>query len=130
MSKILRTMLAVLPRRGSDDVSGELFVSAYQHKLGHLPNDAVSYIADKALETCKWFPTIAECLELLDGWRRVDVFTKRKYAAQELEHRENMARRPKRERLPIIDTSDVWMPTLEEIEQIKAQTAKNLKAPR
>lgn len=124
MNKILRTMLAVLPRRSSDDISGELFVAAYQHKLGHLPNDAVSHIADKALETCKWFPTIAECLELVSGWRRVDAFTKRRDAARELEIRERNARRPK---LPTWAT-DAWKPTPEEIARIKSEAAKNLRS--
>ena len=32
----LRMMLAALPRRQSDDVSGELFVEAYERQLRHL----------------------------------------------------------------------------------------------
>jgi hypothetical protein len=82
LSKCLRIMLSVLPRRNADDVSGELFVAAYQRKLGHLPDAAVSYITDKAMEQCRWFPTIAECLELLSGWRRKDVYTERQIQAR------------------------------------------------
>jgi hypothetical protein len=63
-------------------VSGELFVAAYQRKLGHLPDAAVSYITDKAMEQCRWFPTIAECLELLSGWRRKDAYTERQIQAR------------------------------------------------
>lgn len=29
-------------------------------------------MADYALETCRWFPTIAECLEIIGRWQRND----------------------------------------------------------
>lgn len=127
MSKVLRTMLAVLPRRGSDDISGELFVSAYQHKLGHLPDQAISYIADKAMEKCKWFPTIAECLELLVGWRRYDEHTERKRLAQSLINAEREARRREQDTWSNREF-EPWRPTLDEIERVKAEAAHNLKA--
>jgi hypothetical protein len=92
LSKCLRIMLSVLPRRNADDVSGELFVAAYQRKLGHLPDAAISHIADKAMEQCRWFPTIAECLELLTGWRRNDEHTARKTQAGLIARREREAR--------------------------------------
>lgn len=92
LSKVLRVMLSVLPRRNADDVSGELFVGAYQRKLGHLPDTAITHIADQAMERCKWFPTIAECLELLNGWRRDDEHTARKAKASLLVRDERRAR--------------------------------------
>jgi len=70
--QILRMMLATLPRRQSDDVSGELFVAAYERQLGHMSKLQAEYMMDKALRTCRWFPTIAECLELAGDWRRRD----------------------------------------------------------
>lgn len=65
-------MLAVLPRRNSDDLGGELFVAAYQKMLGSYPKAAVSFVTEQALARCKWFPTIAECLEIMTEWRRSD----------------------------------------------------------
>ena len=81
LNQCLRVMLAVLPKRNSDEVSGELFVAAYQKKLGHLHRNAVSFLADKAMEKCQWFPTIAECLEIVDDWRRDDEHAKRRNKA-------------------------------------------------
>ena len=71
-NQVLRMMLAALPRRQADDISGELFVAAYERQLGHINRSQAEYLLDKSLQTCKWFPTIAECLELLEGWRRND----------------------------------------------------------
>lgn len=73
--KCLRLVLAVLPKRSSDEISGELFVAAYRRILGSYPEAAINYLAEKALETCKWVPTIAECKEILDGWVRNDEHT-------------------------------------------------------
>lgn len=77
-SKCLRIMLAVLPRQAADEISGELFVAAYQRKLGHYPEAAINFLADRAMEQCRWFPTIAECLEILTGWTRYDEHTRRR----------------------------------------------------
>lgn len=65
-------MTAALPRQGSDDLSGELFIAAYKRKLGHMPKDQINYITDQALERCKWFPTIAECMSIGAEWERDD----------------------------------------------------------
>ena len=81
-------MLAALPKRSQDDVSGELLVAAYQRKLGHLSAAQLSYIADKALGECKWFPTIAECLEMLEGYRRNDDMVQRQALAAKIYNRE------------------------------------------
>lgn len=96
LSKCLRIMLAVLPRQASDELSGELFVAAYQRKLGHLPDSAVSFIADKAMERCRWFPTIAECLDIASEWRRDDEALKRWVRAGQIANRENNLRADER----------------------------------
>lgn len=85
-------MLAVLPRQSTDEVGGELFVAAYQRKLGHLPTAAINFLADKAMERCRWFPTIAECLEILEDWRRDDEHTRRKFQAHRIAQAEAHAR--------------------------------------
>jgi hypothetical protein len=71
-NQCLRVMLAVLPKRNSDDVSGKLLISAYQKKLGGYPTDQISYLADQATAKCEWFPSIAECISLMQGWKRND----------------------------------------------------------
>lgn len=100
LGQCLRMMLAVLPRRNADDLSGELFVAAYQRMLGHLPKDQISFIAEKAMEGCKWFPTIADCLELGEKWfRRDEAFhewNERKFVARRLIYTEEAARIEKR----------------------------------
>lgn len=71
-NQCLRVLLAALPKRNSDDVSGELLISAYQRKLGGFCKDQISYLSDKALERCEWFPTIAECMAIIGEWKRGD----------------------------------------------------------
>lgn len=92
LGQCLRVMRATLPRQNADDVSGELFVAAYQRKLGHMPKDQINYLTDQALERCKWFPTISECLEIAAAWKRDDdaVFNREK--ARSLVLRETQAR--------------------------------------
>lgn len=88
----LRVMLAVLPKRSQDELSGELFVAAYQRKLGHLSNAAISHIADTAMEKCHWFPTIAECLTFMETYRRDDDWLALRIQAYRIEHKESQAR--------------------------------------
>lgn len=68
----LRIMIAALPRQSSDELGGELLVAAYRRKLGHMPTDQINFVTDKALERCRWFPTIMECLEIAMTWQRND----------------------------------------------------------
>jgi hypothetical protein len=93
LNQTLRMMLSALPRRHSDDISGELFVAAYQRKLGNLPKPQIDYLCDRALERCRWFPTIAECLEIVAEWRRRDEYTRRRAEAAEMAMREEMRRK-------------------------------------
>lgn len=86
-------MLAVLPKRSLDEVSGELFVAAYQKKLGQYSDAAISFLADKAMERCQWFPTIAECVEILAEYRRSDEHTERRNLASRIASYEMNARR-------------------------------------
>lgn len=85
-------MLAVLPKRNQDEISGELFVAAYVKKLGSYSDSQISFLADKALERCQWFPTIAECMEIMADWRRDDESVHRKWQARALVNKEKHAR--------------------------------------
>lgn len=122
----LRAMLAVLPRQNSDDVAGELFVEMYRSQLGEHPADAISYLVVQATRQCRWFPTIAECLEIITGWRRHDADTMRKAAAHRRYHDERIARMGPRPSTMV----DPWHPTPEELAALKAETAKRLSANR
>lgn len=91
-TQCLRVMLAVLPKRQADELSGELFVAAYQRKLGHYSDAAISFLADKAMERCQWFPTIHECLEILEDYRRYDEHVERRALAASIQRKEEGAR--------------------------------------
>lgn len=92
MGQSLRMMLAVLPRRQSDDVAGELFVAAYERALSHLYRLQMDFVRDEAIKRCRWFPTVAECLEIAGEWRRRDEAAMRKIEAQTIASRERSAR--------------------------------------
>jgi hypothetical protein len=86
-------MLAVLPRRSADEISGELFVAAYERQLGGMPKAQAEYMLDRALKTCRWFPTISECIELANQWRRQDDDTRARTLAKKAIQREEEKRR-------------------------------------
>jgi hypothetical protein len=87
----LRVLIATLPKKVTDDLGGELVVSTYRRMLGHYPDDAISYMTEQALYL-KWFPTIAECIELIKGWRRDDDETRNRIEASRLIHAERRKR--------------------------------------
>lgn len=116
-------MLAVLPKRHLDEVSGELLVAAYRESLGRYPAQAIDYLRRQAVDKCKWFPTVAECHEIIEGWRRRDEFTERKAQAASIRSRQ-MARTTAW-RTP---DGEVWKPKPGELERIKAEAAKAVKA--
>lgn len=88
----LRMMLAVLPRQQTDEVGGELFVEAYRRHLAEWPDEAISFLASEATGHCKWFPTIAECREILARWHRSDEAARRREHAKHLATRERNLR--------------------------------------
>ena len=96
LSQALRMMLAVLPRRSADEISGELFVVAYQRELAAWPNEAVESLCRESIRSCQWFPTVAECLAILAGWRRDDETTRRCAQAAALARREHNQRHDER----------------------------------
>lgn len=81
---------AALPRRSSDEASGKLMLAAYRRKLGHMPKEQIDYLCNAILERCRWFPTIAECLEIAGEWQRRDALERAK--ARNLVQRERQAR--------------------------------------
>lgn len=68
----MMVLLASLPKRVSDESDGALLIAAYKRMLGHHPAPAIDYLSAQALIRCKWFPTIAECSEIIGEWKRRD----------------------------------------------------------
>lgn len=89
--KSMRAM-SMLPRRADDDLTGELRVAMYQRKLGKMPAAAISFLVSEALGRCEWFPSIAECLRIIEGWPGVGVGERRREKAAWLVQRELNAR--------------------------------------
>jgi hypothetical protein len=81
---------------------------------------------DQATRQSRWFPTIADCLEILSGWRRSDADTLRRSKASQLYHRELRARDPIIPAKPVDD----WQPDREELERIKRDVTNSLRANR
>lgn len=113
-------MLAVLPKRHLDAVSGELLVAAYRESLGRYPAQAIDFLRKQAIDECKWFPTVAECHEILTKWRRRDEFTERRSLATSicLKQLEPVEAEPE----------DRWVPKPGELEQIMREAAEAVKA--
>jgi len=87
-----RVLLATLPKRNSDEVSGQLLMRAYLGKLGGFPNEQISYLCDRVLERCQWFPSIAECLTILAEWKRDDDALRLQERAKSFVFWDNQAR--------------------------------------
>lgn len=71
-SQCMMVLMASLPKRASGDSDGALLIAAYKRMLGHYPAPAIDYLSAQALIRCKWFPTIAECSEIIAEWKRRD----------------------------------------------------------
>lgn len=92
LAQCMRMMLAVLPRQNADEIGGELFVAAYKSHLGGFPQDAIEYLTHRATGELRWFPTIAECREIIGQWHRNDEAVHRRNLALTLAGRERLAR--------------------------------------
>lgn len=82
LNKALVAMMAVLPRQGKDAVTGALLFDQYARKLGKHPKGAIDYLWSTSIDRLKWFPTIAECNEIIGEWVS---------RAQELKHAKSIA---------------------------------------
>lgn len=64
--KCLRLWEAMMPKKAGDEVSGELLAKGYWQVLGSkLTEQEMNALTELVLERCKWFPTVAECRELM-----------------------------------------------------------------
>lgn len=56
----------MLARRAGDEVDGELVARGYWRMLGEkLSEHEMSLLTEMVLDRCKWFPTVAECREIM-----------------------------------------------------------------
>lgn len=82
LDKALLAMLAVLPRQAKDAVTGAAMMKQYVLKLGKHPKGAIDHLWSKSIDRLKWFPTVAECNEIISEWVS---------RAQELKHAKSIA---------------------------------------
>ena len=81
--KCLRLWEAMLPRRASDEVSGELLARGYWRMLGSKLSQAqMSVLSEMVLDRCKWFPTVAECNEIMAVQSYSNPFYRERNAAR------------------------------------------------
>jgi hypothetical protein len=71
-AQFIRTLQSALPMRATDETAGKLLAATYHRMLGDQPREALAFMVETALATCRWFPTIAECLDILREWSRCD----------------------------------------------------------
>lgn len=56
----------MLPRKAGDELSGELVAQGYWQVLGKgLSIPEMDALSEMVLNRCKWFPTVAECREIM-----------------------------------------------------------------
>lgn len=82
----------ILPRRQDDSISGAMRLALYRRHLEGFSDEALSYLTQQATRTCHWFPTIAECLDILKGWPNRNRDAERQEKAGHLYQRELNAR--------------------------------------
>lgn len=67
-AKVLELIIifqATLPSRNRSEIDQAVLTEAYVQSLGRFPQSAIVYLQTAALERCRWFPTIAECMDIL-----------------------------------------------------------------
>lgn len=70
--------------RSLDDDGGKLIAATYARMLGSYSREALAYMVERAIAELKWFPTVAECRDMLADWRRDDADTQARDIANRL----------------------------------------------
>lgn len=125
-AQCFRLLSAVLPKQSKDELDGKLFVAAYKRILQNHSRDAISYLTEEAMSTCRWFPTIAECLNILEGYQRNDDDTRFRAAVnsrlvQERHQRWEDERKARAERPPVIVRNQL---TQDDVDQLPSYLVK------
>ena len=82
LNKAMMAMLAVLPRQGKDAATGAMMIKQYVLKLGKHPKGAIDHLWSASIDRLRWFPTVAECNEIISEWVS---------RSQELKHAKSIA---------------------------------------
>lgn len=90
--------LSTLPARADDRTTGELRLAVLKMHLGRYPKSALAFLTEKATAECRFFPSPAECLAILNRWERSDgpyraSCVARRALSRELQERLDSARR-------------------------------------
>lgn len=72
LRRALGAMAASMPAGKTGDEGGELKLRTYMRMLTGYPEAAVTYACKECLSTMKFFPTIAEFLEVIKKWTPPD----------------------------------------------------------
>ena len=75
-AKFIRLWDAMLPKRQGDELGGALLVKGYHRMLGHLSEAEMGWLTEMVLDECKWFPTVAECKEMMGRHSYANPFYK------------------------------------------------------
>lgn len=92
LSERLLMLTSALPKQAAGEIDGQLRVAAYELVLGDLPIEQIDFMTRTALETCRWLPSPAECLEIAKRWRRADASVAVRQVAEGMARREADAR--------------------------------------
>ena len=68
LAEQMRYLRSVLPSRPTDIETGKRRVTVYTRILGRYSPESIRRMVEKAAETCRFFPTPAECVAILDGF--------------------------------------------------------------
>ena len=93
----MKTLDANLPRKATDVDSARMRLQTQERAFAGVPRQALSWATEQAVRTCKWVPTIAELLALVNQWKRDDESLRartraRAMVSHELQQRLNEAR--------------------------------------
>lgn len=120
LEKCLR-MLATLPRKNADDVSGEAMVEMYRLQLHGYAKPQLDHLVKEAGRTCEWMPSPARCIEIIGSWPRDDLPARVQRKALHRVFTERQAR----ERDKMLPPPGGWV-TPEEIEEIKIAAIRSV----
>lgn len=69
VDECITILLTSLPKRAHGEDDGEILNRTYRAALKHYSARSLKYLAKRALAKCKWFPTIAECMEIIGEYQ-------------------------------------------------------------
>lgn len=92
IAQCIRFAMAMMPRKGSDHLSGEVMTAGYTRILSDQPKEAVSYAFDRATRELDWFPTPKQLLAFCAAWERDDEAWAVRGKARALSRQEHQAR--------------------------------------